>query len=91
MHDCALQDLAFEGPEDDEPEVDVDVDCAGAVADETFGAGDEGVEAEAEADFVQNAVGVFGVYPVFDCAGGRAAQIGRCDLDDVRQCDLREV
>jgi hypothetical protein len=69
-----LQDLASEGPEDDHAEVDVDVHDAVAVADEAFGAGDERVEADAEADFVQDFVGVFGVDPVFDGAGAGEAE-----------------
>lgn len=64
----ALKEFAFEGSEDDESEVDVDVYYAGSMTDEAFRGGNEGVEADAEADFVEDFVGVFGVDPVFDCA-----------------------
>ena len=69
-----MQDLAAEGAEDDHAEVDVDVDDAVAVPDQALGAGDERVEADAEADFVQHFVGVFGVDPVFDCARAGEAE-----------------
>jgi hypothetical protein len=69
-----LQDLAAEGAEDDQAEVDVYVYDAVAVADQAFGARDERVEADAEADFVQDFVGVFGVEPVFDCARAGEAE-----------------
>lgn len=80
-----MQDFATEGPEDDHAEVDVDVHNAVAVADEAFGAGDERVEADAETDFVQHFVGVFGVDPVFDGAGAGQAEAGGRELDDVRE------
>lgn len=85
-----MQDLAAEGAEDDHAEVDVYVYDAVAVADEPFGAGDERVEADAEADFVQDFVGVFGVEPVFDCAGAGEGEARGGELDYVRECDLGE-
>jgi len=44
------------------------------VPDQALRAGDERVEADAEADFVQDLVGVFGVDPVFDGAGAGEAE-----------------
>lgn len=85
-----MQKLAAEGAEDDDAEVDVYVYDAVAVADEPFGAGDERVEADAEADFVQDFVGVFGVEPVFDCAGAGEGEARGGELDYVRECDLGE-
>lgn len=41
------------------------------------------MEADAEADFVQDFVGVFGVDPVFDGAGAGEGEAGGRELDDV--------
>jgi hypothetical protein len=41
------------------------------------------VEADTEADFVQDFVGVFGVDPVFYCAGAGEGERGGWELDDV--------
>ena len=46
------------------------------------------MEADAEADFVQDLVGVFGVDPVFDCARAGEAEGRGGELDYVRECDL---
>lgn len=52
--DAAVEDLVTERTEDDETEGYVDVDEAGAVTDETFGGGEEVIEADAEADFLDD-------------------------------------
>lgn len=87
-HDFPLQDLAFEGPEDDEAEVDVDVYDACPVADETLGRGEDVVETEAQAGLVDYFVAVFGVDVVFDCLRAALFEVLRADLDQVRYCDL---
>lgn len=43
------------------------------------------MEAETQANFVNDLVGVLGVDEVLDCAGARFAKVRRMDLDDVRK------
>lgn len=52
--DAAVHDLVLEGAEYDEAELDVDVYEAGAVADETFGGGEQVIQADAQADFLNH-------------------------------------
>lgn len=81
-------DFSFEGPEDDEFEIYIDVYDSGSVAYESFRGGNEGVEADAEADFVDYFVGVFGVDEVFDCADAGFCEVFGRDLDYVCYCYL---
>lgn len=86
--DDARQDLAFAGPKDEEFEVDVDVDGSRAVADQALRGGEQGVEGDAEADFVQDFVGVFGVEVVFDRAGRGFGEVCGGEGDYVVELDL---
>lgn len=48
------------------------------------------MEADAEAGFVKNFVGVFGVDPVFDGAGAGEGEAGGRELDDIGEGYLRK-
>lgn len=89
--DPALENLAFEGPEDDDAEFDVHIDDAGAVADETLGGGEDVVQADAEADFLDDLVGIFGVDVIGQRVDARLLEVFWGDLDQVGDCGLARV
>lgn len=73
--DATHADFAFERAEDNHAEIDIDVHDAGAVADEAFGGTKDVIEGYAEADAVDDFVGVFGVDVVFDCLCGALFEV----------------
>ena len=76
-----MYDLALGGAEDDEPELGVDVDETGAVADAPVAAAQQVVHADAVPDLLDYAVGVLGVDLVFDGVAGALVEFMRWDLD----------
>ncbi len=74
-------DFSLERAEDDHAELDVDVEIAGAVADETVGCFEDVVHADAEADFLDDFVGVFLVDFVFDLIAVFFVEVVWRDLD----------
>ena len=89
--DLALQDFTFEWSEDNEPEVDVDVDNARAVANQSFGSCENVVQANAESDFVNHFVRVLGIDVVFDCLRAALFKVLRVDLNQIRNFDLNVI
>ena len=82
-------DLAFEWPKDDNAEVYINVDDASPVTDETLRSRDERVEAETQADLLDDLVGVLCIDEVFDAAAAWFVEVGRVNLDNVRERDLQ--
>lgn len=80
-NDPSLEDLTFKWSEHYQPEVDMDVDDACAVADQTLGKFEDVEEAEDETDFVDDLVGILGVYVVFEGAGTAFLVVLWRDLD----------
>ena len=66
MADGSCDDFSPEWPKDNDSEVDIDIHDSCAVSDEAFRGRDDRVEAHAQANFVNDLVGILGVDEVFD-------------------------
>lgn len=71
----------LEGSEDYEPELDIDVNKTSSMTDQSFGRGQEIVEADAETNLLDHLVGIFCVDVVFYCLAWVFAKIFWYDLD----------
>lgn len=81
--DLAQDDLAAEGAEHNQSELDVDVDDTGTVTDKSIGGLEQVVHADAEADFLNYFVCILAVDVVFDGFGTWLLEILWGDLDEI--------
>jgi hypothetical protein len=88
MGDRAMHYFTFEWPEDDEPEVDVNVNHARAMTDESFRRRNDGVETEAQTSFVNHLVRILFIDEVFDGSSAWLIKLRWMNLDYVRQSNL---